>query len=316
MLPEVGRTYRADRALAARIPAAGLRRLGVLVLACLAACAGPQAREAFEIGLIADCQYADVDAGGGERQYRLAASKLAACVADLDRRELAFVVHLGDFTDRGYKSFEVVAPILARLRAPHHHVLGNHDFAVGDERKQRVPERLGMPARWWSFRERGWRFLVLDGNDVSLVAHPRGSERDLTSRAWHAGHAPGRPEWGGALGDEQLEWLERELAAADAAGERALLFCHYPLRPASGNELWNADTVLALLGRHPSVAAWINGHDHAGGYAEAGGIHCVTLCGMVDGFENAYAVLRISPGRLELEGRGRQPSLCLSLAAR
>ncbi|MCC6406000.1 MAG: metallophosphoesterase [Planctomycetes bacterium] len=300
-------------------PASGAR--GAAFLACaillllgLAGCAATK-HEPFAIGLIADCQYADADTAG-VREYRLAPEKLAACVDDLNERELAFVVHLGDFTDRDWSSFDVVAPIFERLRAPHHHVLGNHDFAVADEHKANVPARMGMPNRWWSFRERGWRFLVLDGNDISLGAHPKGSPRDAASRAWHAEHAPNQPEWGGALGDEQLAWLDRELAAADAAHERAILFCHYPLRPASGHELWNADSVLALVASHPSTAAWINGHNHDGAYAEERGIHCVTIRGMLDGRENAYAVLRVLPDRLELVGAGRQPSSTLPLRAR
>ncbi|MCK6445407.1 MAG: metallophosphoesterase [Planctomycetes bacterium] len=271
------------------------------------------ADSAFEIGLIADCQYADADAAG-ERQYRLAPKKLADCVDDFDTRELVFVVHLGDFIDRDWRSFDVVEPILDRARAPHHHVLGNHDFSVEDARKELVPARMGVPTRWRSFVERGWRFVILDGNDVSLLAHPRGSPRDVASRAWHAARAAGRPEWGGALGAEQLAWLERELASADAAHERVLLFCHYPLRPANGNELWNADEVLDLLAAHPSVAAWINGHEHSGNYAFERGIHCVTLHGMLDHFDNAYAVLGISREQLELDGSGRQPDLSLPLA--
>ena len=126
-------------------PASGAR--GAAFLACaillllgLAGCAATK-HEPFAIGLIADCQYADADTAG-VREYRLAPEKLAACVDDLTERELAFVVHLGDFTDRDWSSFDVVAPIFERLRAPHHHVLGNHDFAVADEHKANVPARI------------------------------------------------------------------------------------------------------------------------------------------------------------------------------
>lgn len=273
------------------------------------------AGSAFAIGVIADCQYADADSVG-ERQYRLAPQKLAECIDDFNGRELAFVVHLGDFTDREWRSFDVVEPILEHARAPHHHVLGNHDFSVEDARKELVPARMGLPTRWRSFVERGWRFVILDGNDVSLVAHPRGSPRDVASRAWRAEHAPTKPEWGGALGAEQCAWLAHELELADAAGERAILFCHYPLRPANGNELWNADEVLDLIAAHPSVAAWINGHEHSGNYVLERGIHCVTIHGMLDHFDNAYAVLELSDARLELDGAGRQPDLTLPLEAR
>jgi hypothetical protein len=67
--------------------------------------------------------------------------------------------------------------------------------------------------------------------------------------------------------------------------------------------------MLELLDRHPSVVAYLNGHDHRGGYGlSAGGVHHVTIAGMVQSplDSNAYSVLRAYPDRLELEGFGTQ----------
>ena len=84
---------------------------------------------AFTFGLVADVQYADADPVGS-RYYREARGKLADCVRVLNQMDLAFVIQLGDLIDRDYSSFDAVVPIYDRLRSPHYHVLGNHDFSV------------------------------------------------------------------------------------------------------------------------------------------------------------------------------------------
>lgn len=57
-------------------------------------------------------------------------------------------MHLGDFIDRDWKSFDVVVPIYDQLKAPHYHVLGNHDFSVAENKKVEVPKRLGLTSRY------------------------------------------------------------------------------------------------------------------------------------------------------------------------
>src|SRR5687767_9876086 len=51
--------------------------------------------DGFEIGLVADAQYADVEAKG-TRFYRDSIGKLGAAVEHFNGRDLAFCVHLGD----------------------------------------------------------------------------------------------------------------------------------------------------------------------------------------------------------------------------
>ncbi len=56
---------------------------------------------------------------GGTRQRPAALphhpAKLAAAVADLNRQKLAFVVHLGDFIDRDWASYDLLLPIARKL---------------------------------------------------------------------------------------------------------------------------------------------------------------------------------------------------------
>lgn len=273
---------------------------------------GPAIAGTLTFGAIADCQYADAP-DQGERRYRAASGKLQAAVAALNGQSLNFTVHLGDFTDRAWNSYLTVAPILAGLTSPAHHVLGNHDYEVADGNKELVPARLGIPERYRSFVQNGWRVILLDGNDVSLQAFPAGHEGQATAREFRDQHAPGSPDWNGGLGFVQLMWLDQELSAADAAGESAIVMCHFPLLPAGQHALWNADEVLGVLRAHPCVKMYLAGHDHAGSYVEQWGIHFLTLHAMLDSQENSWATIRATRDEIRVDGAGREPDRTLRL---
>ncbi len=265
------------------------------------------------LGLIADCQYADKP-DAPPRLYRRAADKLMAALAHLSGEALDALVHLGDFIDGDWSSYDALAPIEAMARPPLRHVLGNHDFHVPALRKADVPARLGLPWRRDAFDLGRWRILIADGNAYSLHAWPPGSARHRESQALHAGTYPDRPGWCGALGEAELDWLDAELAAADAAGRPALILCHYPVFPDDVHCLWDAGPVRARLNRHTSLKAWIAGHKHDGMYGQdADGVHHLTLKAMLDSEDTAYAIASLHPDRIDLTGFGRQDSLELRL---
>ena len=103
----------------------------------------------FRFGAVADCQYCSKTSL--IRKYNLSPQKLTECVEHYNKPDLAFVVHLGDFIDRDFESFAKERPIYNRLKAPHYHVLGNHDFSVADDKKALVPAQLGLKKRYYDF---------------------------------------------------------------------------------------------------------------------------------------------------------------------
>ncbi|MEY4688680.1 MAG: hypothetical protein RIR76_2703 [Verrucomicrobiota bacterium] len=269
-------------------------------------------RELFSIGLVADAQYADVP-DKGTRFYRASIGKLGAAVEHFNRTDLVFCAHLGDLIDREWRSFDEIMRPLAASRHRWHQVLGNHDFDVLEAEKPRVPGRLGMKGRHGAFDHDGFRFVVLDTNDLSTYAHPVGAaeraaaERELT-RLQAAKVRQAKP-WNGGVSAPQLAWLERELAGARSRGQRVIVFAHHPVWPDNDHNVWNAPELLAILDRHPHLVAWLNGHNHAGAFGERHGVPFVTLKGMVEtAATTAYALARILPDRLILEGQGREPS--------
>ena len=272
-----------------------------------------QAQGDYTFGAIADCQYCDIQSTG-LRRYALSIEKLANCVADFNTMDLAFVTHLGDFIDRDFASFDAVNPIFAKLKAPKVQVLGNHDFSVADHHKKDVPAKMGMLSKYYDFEKAGWRYVILDGNDVSFHAYPKDSPEAQQAAEYYTTNKITSPKWNGAIGAKQLAWLRSVLEHAQNNHEKVILFCHFPVYPKNAHNLWNADKVIELLEAYPCVKAYINGHNHHGNYGVKEGIHYVTLKGMVDTEKTSYAVIRVDDERIDITGYGREQDRSLPIS--
>ena len=265
----------------------------------------------FSFGAIADCQYC-ARPNRGSRHYASSAGKLKKCVAELNKHDLEFVIHLGDFIDRDYSSFDKVLPIYQSLQMPAYHALGNHDFDVADELKGKVVERMGMESKYYEFSVEDWRFIVLDGNDVSFHAYPKNSSKYKDAERYYRENKIRSPRWNGAVGKEQVAWLSKILQKAEKQKEKVAVFCHFPVYPADPHNLWNAGEIISLFEEFSCVKAYINGHNHKGKYGQKNGIHYLTLKGMVETETNAYSIIRVAENGLDLKGYGREKDLTLN----
>ncbi|MFC7406524.1 metallophosphoesterase [Georgenia alba] len=289
----------------------GLGALGVAGVTLGSAAPAEAWHHRLRFGVIADCQYADKP-DLGSRHYRASVGKLEEAVEVLNDADLRFALHLGDFIDEFPESFDVVVPIFERLRMAKYHVLGNHDFMLP---REQVLETLRMPASYHHFRRDGWRFVVVDTNDVSTYGNPAGSEKhalaeEMLARLEEQG-APNAQTWNGAVGAEQLAWLERTLEGARRRGEPVVLSSHHPVYPANEHNAWNDHELVDLVAGFDNVVAWFNGHNHAGNYGFAGGTHFVTFEGMVELDSNSFAAVEVGHHGLVVEGHGREPSRLL-----
>lgn len=270
-------------------------------------------------GVVADVQYCDCDnAPRYNRYYAETPDRLREARDTFNAHELDFVINLGDLIDRHWDSFDHVLPIFDSIVAPAYHVLGNHDFSVVDEKKNHVVSRLGIPGRYYDFAISGWRFIVLDANDLSLKAHPTNSpEYIISDSLFQLITAQGlvqAHDWNGGVGEKQLQWLTKQLEEATRQQQHVLIFSHMPVAPEHANNLWNNTQVMDLLERFDCVKAFFAGHNHDGGYVEKGGIHHVTFNGMLDTPDrNAYAIVELSEGQITIGGFGRQPGYVLDL---
>ena len=189
----------------------------------------------------------------------------------------------------------------------------------------------------------GVRLVFLDSYAVSTIGWPEGDARRAQAQALLSAHNPAAPgaaqkdpgalkgaerRWvslGGALGAPQLAWLDGQLRAAAAAGERALVFSHIPLHPGATSAWcggmclsWDYEEALAVLRSHaPTVGACFAGHDHTGGAVKdpTSGIHFVTLQGVIEtpAGGRSYGEVVLLRARLLLRGEGRMAPRDLAL---
>jgi 3',5'-cyclic AMP phosphodiesterase CpdA len=274
----------------------------------------------FRFGVVADPQYAALEPDLGLNRYpALSLGKLKTAIEEFNRHELAFVVTLGDIVDRNWESFDDILPVYDALRHPRHFLLGNHDFAVGTDHLASVAARVGMPSGYYDFLQSGYRFIALDGNEVSLFAPPEGDPRrgeaKRLMKALDEAGAPNAQRWNAALSDTQFAWLEARLAQAASAGERVIVLNHYPLYPLDVHNALDSDRILALLARHDHVVAYLCGHNHAGNFGERNGTYFVNFHGMVDTPDSsAFSIVDVHADRLEITGFGREESRVLPFA--
>src|SRR5262249_36500313 len=155
----------------------------------------------------------------------------------------AFVLHTGDQT-HGQKAgaFDTVAQILKGLKTERvFYVPGEHDVFLdgGAEYLSRYGAGTVGGRGWQSFDYKGTHFVGL----VNVLKY--------------------KGEGVGALGEEQIEWLERDLAPLGSSTS-VVVFTHVPLwavYPQWGWTTEDAERALAYLRRFGSVTV-LNGHIH------------------------------------------------------
>lgn len=270
----------------------------------------------FKIGVIADCQYCDCEVKWG-RYFKNSPQKLKEAVATLNKDSLKYTIHLGDFIDRRIKSLDSILPTWNSLKSKKYHVLGNHDFDVGQANKQKVLDKLNIKNRYYSFVENDWKFIVLDGNDLSFygtLSKEKEQQTDSIYNVLKNKNLPYVQKWNGALSNKQLNWIKKELDEAVRKNQKVGFYCHFPIFPVDEHNIWNRNQFLSLIKPYKNVKIFFNGHNHAGAYQEENGVHYVTFKGMVD-TENtsAFAKVKFDKDTIFVEGFDREVSRKLSI---
>jgi plastocyanin len=153
----------------------------------------------------------------------------------------SFVLHTGDLTHLSKPAeFDTLQQVLSELSLPIFYVPGEHDVLDDDGKGYR--QRFGkgtQGAGWQSFDQNGVHFIGLV-NVVNLKAGGLGT-----------------------LGDEQLEWLEKDLRRQKNSTP-IVVFAHIPLWSVYPEWGWGTDDsaqALSYLKRFGSVSV-LNGHIH------------------------------------------------------
>lgn len=299
-----------------------LKRTSLLFLFFVLACCNTKKEHAdefqeFEIGIVADCQYCDYETKDN-RFYKKAPQRLRKAVKELNKHPLDYAIHLGDFIDRDFRSFDTVVPIWNSLKSDKYHVLGNHDFSVADSLKPMVLERMDVSNRYYSIQKNRWRFIVLDGNDLSFhgaLTDEKKQQTDSLFQFLSTKNMPNIKVWNGGLSTDQLKWVENELQLATENKERVGFYCHFPsLGEEQTHNLWNYQQLLDLIEQYPCVKFYFNGHNHNGSYVQKNGVHYLNFKGMVDTKDStSFARVTFRKDSLFVKGYGREPSRSLKI---
>jgi manganese-dependent ADP-ribose/CDP-alcohol diphosphatase len=228
------------------------------------------------------------------------AAELRAGLEFWQHNGVNFLLQLGDLIKgseaRKQEELRQISSILKPFSATIRHVIGNHCLALP---RRELMAALGLQTPFYTFTAKEFRFIVLDGMDLSVLRKPE-TEEERQLLAFFRKH-PELHDYCGAVGTRQKAWLQGELAKAEHSGEQVMIICHFPLLPETTDPkhglLWNHREIAELVSSSPAVMACLSGHYHYGGYALHNGIHFVVLPAFVNRSEHP----RFSCGTVELQ---------------
>jgi manganese-dependent ADP-ribose/CDP-alcohol diphosphatase len=269
----------------------------------------------FSFGLIADIQYCDCEPLG-TRFYRSSLIKLGDAVRSLREDHPDFVINLGDMIDKDFASYKPVYSILDTAGFKMYHVTGNHDYSVEPRQKRRIPQLNSNKDGYYSFTHENFRFIFLNGNELSTYASNDKSVIQAASnyilKLKNEGELNGN-DWNGGMSNKQILWLSNQLISAARNNEKVFIFCHFPVYPVSECNLLNYKDILIVLEGYKNIIAWFSGHNHAGNYGNFNMIHFVTLRGMVETESaNSFALVEVYKNKIWIKGSGREKSQILA----
>ena len=151
--------------------------------------------------------------------------------------------------------------IKAECNLPMKYCLGNHDVWWNENSKGHTfygkeysMNQLQLSKPYYSFQKGGWKFIVLDSVHLDI------------DQTWYIGK----------LGDEQFDWLKKELEATDKK-QPVLIMSHIPILTATlmiednivnkwtmlgGDMHTDTSKIIQLFYQHPNVKICLSGHIH------------------------------------------------------
>lgn len=176
-----------------------------------------------------------------------------------------FIIELGDFAIPT-KEYAPYFKIWNSFPGPKYHVIGNHEMDGGTTLDQAVAYRC-MSNPYYTFSEKGFKFIVLDGNDKKYE---------------------GQKGYRSFIGKKQVKWLKNEL---ETAKQPVVIFSHQPIGPDPGipgerYSVGNAKEIRKMFEDHNKthkdshIICCFNGHTHHDDAEEVNGIWYITINSM------------------------------------
>ena len=298
----------------------------------------------IRFAVITDSQYGDLDDAIG-RSYRQSISKLLLAMGEIAAEKPMFTLQLGDASQENWSNHLAVKELFQlgeKSGITWRHALGNHDFLVPDQYKPQLYSDFGLNSDgYYDFvvedpedATNVWRFVVLNGNEISVYAAQNDEQRKLANEErerWKLADGSLPAAWNGSVSSKQLKWLESVLQKATEQKEKVVVCSHFPLFAKSksmtgkqtkaaslfdldvyyfslGISTWNGKEVLDALDKYDCVKGYFAGHLHEGSYGVRKNVAHVTFKGIVETTPNAYAFVTLTPDSIIVDGREAQQS--------
>nr|XP_056704257.1 manganese-dependent ADP-ribose/CDP-alcohol diphosphatase [Euleptes europaea] len=241
----------------------------------------------FSFGVIADIQYADQKDGYDyletqQRYYRHSLCHLQSAIEDWNREEVPpqFVLQLGDIIDgfnaqhkTSKKALRRVMKKFKKLKAPVHHIWGNHELYnfsrnylresvlnskhLQDQTlpcnfaRDQSPTEEASAEFYYAYHfcpKAKFRFILLDTYDLSILGRDPSTKKYQDSlsllrkknRNENLNSPIGLAEYqfvqfNGGFSQDQLDWVDEVLSYSDKHQERVVIAGHIPIHPRSSN---------------------------------------------------------------------------------
>ena len=193
---------------------------------------------------------------------------------------VSFVMFTGDLIDKPFeKELSAFLPHTQKLNVPWYFAFGNHDTMVGGYLTPKVYMELvnkynksyKFEKSYYSFvPQKGYKVIVLD----SII------REKLTAN--------------GRIGDEQLKWLDNELATSK--NDTVLIFMHVPvIEPynSPNHRLLDADKMEEILNKYKNPIGVFQGHYHGAKITQKGNILYVSCPALVS-YPNAFRMITVT----------------------
>ncbi|MCK9420976.1 MAG: metallophosphoesterase [Bacteroidales bacterium] len=272
-------------------------------------------QKTITIGIFTDNQYCNC-AVTGVRNYPASLAKLDSVIRFFNNSKVDAIFHLGDMIDNNFSSYDSVIPCYRKSAIPVNFVLGNHDYAVRENQKEKILPLLGLSSGYYQKIVGNWEFIVLNGDDLSFFGpQDKIQKQEINSLLTElmSGLRKNFMPWNGGISQFQMNWFKAQLREAQQAGRNVIVICHFPVYPLSSYNLWNDRELISLLTRYSCIKAYFNGHYHPGNYGFYKGIHFVNFSGMVNTTESAYALVTLTSDSILIKGFGREPDRRLKI---
>ncbi len=190
--------------------------------------------------------------------------RVATFIKAANDEKVDFIIELGDFC-RLDSASQVYRDLWNSFPGSKYHVIGNHD--MDRYTFEEYTQGMNMPARYYSFDQGDFHFIVLDGNNLF-----DGKKYTHYARANYYVDAKKRAH----IDPEQMDWLKKDLAATN---KRCILFSHQSIEEALNNgaevrKILEAENQRAGFKK---VVMAFGGHNHSNYSKEINGITYVQI---------------------------------------